>query len=174
MSFLDRSTEELLDLFAAGKNVPGAGSAAALQGAIAGSLLQAVARYSREEGLLNEARERSERLRKAVDEDAAAFKEFWHSRTSEALAQATEIPIAIARDCAALAAMGLELHERGFRNARGESAAAALAALAAGESALYAARLNVGFSKDRVLEEEIRSLAGELRGLRRRLEEVTG
>ena len=40
-SFLDRSTGDLLDLFGAGKNVPGAGSAAALQGALAGSLIQA-------------------------------------------------------------------------------------------------------------------------------------
>jgi formiminotetrahydrofolate cyclodeaminase len=174
MSFLDRSTGDLLDLFAAGKNVPGAGSAAALQGAIAGSLLQAVARYSlksdaRAEGLLSEARERSERLRKAVDEDAAAFQDFWRSRTSEALTKATEIPLAIARDCAALAAMGLELHEKGFKNARGESAAAAWGALAAAETALYVARLN---QVSRA--EEIRSLAGDLRELRQRLEDATG
>lgn len=169
MSFLERSTGDLLDLFAAGKNVPGAGSAAALQGALAGSLIQAVAKYSRDERLLNEARETSERLRKAVDEDAAAFQEFWKSRTSEALALATEIPIAIARDCAALAAMGIELHEKGFKNARGESAAAALSALAAGEAALYVARLNQGSRAD-----EIRSLVGELRELRQRLEDATG
>lgn len=56
MSFLDRPAGELLDLFAAGKTVPGAGSAAALQGALAGSLIQAVARYSRAEGPLTEAR----------------------------------------------------------------------------------------------------------------------
>ncbi|HEX5716829.1 MAG TPA: cyclodeaminase/cyclohydrolase family protein [Thermoanaerobaculia bacterium] len=168
-SFLDRSTGDLLDLFAAGKNVPGAGSAAALQGALAGSLLQAVAKYSRNEGLLNEARERSERLRKAVDEDAAAFQEFWKSRTSEALARATEIPLAIVRDCAALAAMGLDLHEKGFKNARGESAAAAWGALAAAEMALYVARLNLGSSN-----EEVRSLAGDLRELRQRLEDATG
>ncbi|HVG06393.1 MAG TPA: cyclodeaminase/cyclohydrolase family protein [Thermoanaerobaculia bacterium] len=169
MSFSDRSTGDLLDLFAAGKNVPGAGSAAALQGALAGSLLQAVAKYSKAEGLLNEAREKSERLRKAMDEDAAAFQQFWQSRTSEALARATEIPIAIARDCAALAAIGLELHEKGFKNARGESAAAAWGALAAGEAAVYVARLNQASRA-----EELRSLAGELRGLRRRLEDATG
>lgn len=169
MSFLDRSTGDLLDLFAAGKNVPGAGSAAALQGALAGSLIQAVAKYSRDERLLNEARERSERLRKAVDEDAAAFQEFWKNRASEALTLATDIPIAIARDCASLAAMGLELHEKGFKNARGESAAAALSALAAAEAALYVARLNQGSRAD-----EIRTLVGELRELRQRLEDATG
>lgn len=164
-SFLDRSTGDLLDLFAAGKNVPGAGSAAALQGALAASLIQAVARYSRAEEIRHEARERGERLRKAMDEDAAAFQEFWQTRAREALAKATEIPIAIARDCVGLAALGLELHEKGFKNARGESAAAALSALAAGEAALYVARLNMGSPN-----EEIHGLAEELRALRDRIE----
>ena len=45
-SFLDRTTRDLLDLFAAGKNTPGAGSAAALMGALAGSVLQTVAQHT--------------------------------------------------------------------------------------------------------------------------------
>ena len=165
MSFLERPAGDLLDLFAAGKTTPGAGSAAALQGALAGSLIQAVARYSRAEGPLSEARERTERLRKAVDEDAAAFARYWKSRAEEDLLPAIEIPMAIARDCAALAVLALELYETGFRNARGESVAAAWGALAAGESALYAARSNL-----RGKDEAIDSLAGELRALRARIE----
>lgn len=170
MSFLDRPAGELLDLFAAGKTVPGAGSAAALQGALAGSLIQAVARYSRAEGPLNEARERSERLRQAVDEDAAAFARYWKSRAEEDLSRAIDVPMAIARDCAGLAALALELYETGFRNARGESLAAAWGALAAGESALYAARVNLKLSRSQDRAEAIRSLAGELLALRRRIE----
>lgn len=170
MSFLDRSAGDLLDLFAAGKTIPGAGSAAALQGALAGSLIQAVAKYSRAEGPLNEARERSERLRRAVDEDAAAFARYWKSRAQEDLARAIEVPMAIARDCAGLAAMALELYETGFRNARGESLAAAWGALAAGESALYAARVNLKLSADQGPAEAIRALAGELQAIRRRIE----
>lgn len=165
MSFLERPAGDLLDLFAAGRTVPGAGSAAALQGALAGSLVQAVARYSRAEGPLSEARERTGRLRKAVDEDAAAFARYWKSRAEEDLLPAIEIPMAIARDCAGLAVLALELYETGFRNARGESVAAAWGALAAGESALYAARANL-----RGRNEEIDSLAGELRALRARIE----
>lgn len=175
MSFLDRSAGELLDLFAAGKTVPGAGSAAALQGALAGSLVQSVARYSlrsdaRAEALLSEARQRSERLRRAMDEDAAAFARYWKSRSEEDLSPAIEIPMAIARDCAGIAALALDLYETGFRNARGESMAAAWGALAAGEAALYAARVNLKLSQDQGRTEAIRSLAEELRTLRARVE----
>lgn len=170
MSFLDRCAGDLLDLFAAGKTTPGAGSAAALQGALAGSLVQAVARYSRAETTLDEARARSGRLRRAVDEDAAAFARYWQSRAEEDLARAIDVPLAIARDCAGLAVLALDLHETGFRNARGESAAAAWGALAAGEAALYAARVNLKLSKDQDRAAEIHSLGGELRALRGRIE----
>jgi formiminotetrahydrofolate cyclodeaminase len=130
-SFLDRSARELLDLFAAGRNTPGAGSAAALMGALAGSLIQAVAKYTlkaqaptperaeRAETLLKEAGERCERLRAAVDEDAAAFNDFWKNRTDETLKRATDLPMAVAEDCLALAEMGIELYDQGFKNARG-------------------------------------------------------
>ena len=165
MSFLDLAARDLLDLFAAGKTTPGAGSAAALQGALAGSLVQAVARYSRAEEALREARERTDRLRRAVDEDAAAFARYWQSRAEEDLLPAIEIPLAIARDCAGIAVLALDLYETGFRNARGESVAAAWGALAAGESALYAARINL-----RGRDQAIDSLAGELRALRGRIE----
>lgn len=170
MSFLDLSARDLLDLFAAGKTTPGAGSAAALQGALAGSLVQAVARYSRAEELRIQARERSGRLRQAVDEDAAAFARYWQSRAEEDLARAIEVPVAIARDCAGLAGLALGLYETGFRNARGESVAAAWSALAAGEAALYAARANLKLSKDQGRAAEVRSVGEELRALRARIE----
>lgn len=180
-SFLDRTARDLLDLFATGKTVPGAVSAAALQGALSGSLIQAVARYTlksdpRAAALLDSAREKSERLRKAVDEDSAAFRQYWQSRVEEDLRRATEIPIAIAEDCAALAETALDLYEWGFKNARGESAAAALSALAAGEAALRAALLNLKLSNDpdwaARTSEAIRSRAGALRELRERLGEI--
>ncbi|HWM93871.1 MAG TPA: cyclodeaminase/cyclohydrolase family protein [Thermoanaerobaculia bacterium] len=173
MSFLDRPAGDLLDLFAAGKTVPGAVSAAALQGALAASLLQAVARYTKAEALLKEAGERGERLRRAVDEDATAFQQYWGSRVEEDLRRAVDIPIAVAQDCAALAVLGLDLYETGFRNSRGESAAAVLGALAAGEAALYAASQNVKLSKDpgwaALRNEAITSRGRELRELRERL-----
>lgn len=186
-SFLDRPTRDLLDLFAAGRTTPGAGSAAALTGALAGGLIQAAARYTvraqgdfapRAAAILAEAGERSDRLRRAVDEDAAVFERFWkgHKRGEKdeaALRETIEIPLRIAGDCAALAALALELYESGFRNARGESAAAVLQAVAAGEAAAYAARLNLkaagGAEWRPAGEEEAAGLLDRLRGLRERI-----
>lgn len=162
MPFLEHPAGDLLDLFAAGKNVPGAGSAAALQGALAGSLIQAVARYSKAEELLSQAREITDRLRRAVDEDSEAFARYWKSRSQEDLERAIEIPLSIARDCAALAALALQLYETGFKNARGESFAAAWAAIAAGESALYAARANARTPLESSLAEHLRELRNRI------------
>jgi glutamate formiminotransferase/formiminotetrahydrofolate cyclodeaminase len=185
-SFLDRTTRELLDLFATGGNTPGAGSAAALTGALAGSVLQTVARHTlkaaesskrrelyapfreRAEAILEEARDRSLRLREAVDADAAAFDQFWRDRTKEALQRATDIPIEIAEHCAALAEIGLELHEWGFRNAQGEAAAATLSAIAGGETAAHIAHLNLKFAENRGERQD------KVRALRRRLRDLRG
>jgi len=184
-SFLDRTTRDLLDLFAAGKNTPGAGSAAALMGALAGSVLQTVAQHTikaaesskrreayasfreRAEAILEDARDRSLRLREAVDADAAAFDKFWQDRTEENLQRAIDIPIEIAEHCAALAAIGLELHERGFRNAQGEAAAAILSTVAGGETAAYIAHLNLKFAgKEGERQDKVRALRRRLRDLR--------
>lgn len=163
---LNQRVTDLLDLFAAGKNTPGAGSAAALAGAVAGSLLQAVARYSirdaakrgsvdlsgeRAEILLEELRERSRLLSVAVEEDAAAFERFWRLRAGgaeeerrNALEMAVEVPLGIAEQCAVLAEIGAELHDHGFKAARGEASTAVLLAIAGGEAALNIVGLNLG------------------------------
>jgi formiminotetrahydrofolate cyclodeaminase len=185
--FIARTAGELLDLFAAGRNTPGAGSAAALTGALSGSVLQTVARQTikaaespkrrevyapfreRAEAIVEEARDRSLRLREAMDADAAAFDRFWQDRTEENLQRATDIPIEIAGHCAALAEIGLELHERGFRNAQGEAAAATLSAIASGETAAYIAHLNLRSAGD--WAEERKERIGHLR---RRLRELRG
>ena len=185
-SFLDHTTRDLLDLFAAGRNTPGAGSSAAFTGALAGSVLQTVARHTikaaesskrrevyapfreRAEAILEAARDRSLRLREAMDADAAAFDRFWQDRTEENLQRATDIPIEIAEHCILLAEIGLELHESGFKNAQGEAAAATLSALASGETAVYIASLNLRSAGDWAEErkEKLRSLRGRLRDLR--------
>lgn len=162
VSLLDRRATDLLEAFAAGGRTPGAGSAAALTGAVAGSLLQAAARYAikaagrgrgadfleRAEALLEEARERSHRLSLAVDEDAAAFEQYWRDRTDEALRPAIDVPLGIAHECVALAGIGLELYDRGSRSARGEAATALLSAVASGEAAVSIARLNLRLARD--------------------------
>jgi formiminotetrahydrofolate cyclodeaminase len=189
-SFLDHKASDLLDLFAAGKNTPGAGSASALMGALAGSLLQTVARHTlkaaenpkrrepyepfreRASVLLEQAATLSNRLRAAVDEDAAAFERYWKDRTEENLRRAIEVPIEIAEACAALAEIGIELHEHGFRNAQGEAAAAIQSALAGGETAAQAAWLNLKFAAaGNPWRDDVRALRRRLRELRGTVEE---
>jgi glutamate formiminotransferase/formiminotetrahydrofolate cyclodeaminase len=189
-SLLDLPTADLLERFAAAKLTPGAGSAAALLGAVAGSLVQAAARYAikrrpresdapfreRATVLLAEARGRSDRLGQAVEEDAAAFTQYWESRSAEALERATDVPLAIARECVALAEIGLELYERGHRNARGEASTAVLSALAGAEAALHTAWLNLQPAGDAPWvegrREEIHGLRGQFLPLRQRIERV--
>jgi formiminotetrahydrofolate cyclodeaminase len=158
---LSRSSRDLLELFAAGNTTPGAGSSAALMGALAASLAQTVARHTlkaarsgkrrevyapfreRAEALLEQAGDLAGRLRRAVDEDADAFEQFWAERTEEAQRRATEVPIEIAELCLTVARMGLELWERGARSAQGEAGAATLGALAGGATAVHVAHLNL-------------------------------
>ncbi len=72
--------------------------------------------------------------------------------------------------------IGLELYERGHRNARGEAATAVLSALAGAEAALHTARLNLQpagaapwIESRRV---EIQKLRDRLPVLRQRIEAV--
>jgi formiminotetrahydrofolate cyclodeaminase len=178
---------ELLDRFAAGNTTPGAGSAAALMGALAASLAQTVARHTlkaarsgkrreiyapfreRAEALLEQAGELAGRLRRAIEEDAAAFDQFWRERTEETQRRATEVPIEIAEHCLAVAQMGLELWERGARSAQGEASAATLGALAGGETAAHVAHLNLKFAGPGDWAE---SRKRDVRDLRRRLREL--
>jgi len=141
--------------------------------------------------LLAEARELSRQMTQAVDADAAAFDRFWQllgqlrgaseaeradlqARASEALRQATDVPIEIARHCAALSEIGLELYERGHKNARGEAATAALSAIANGEAAAHTAWLNLQSAGAAPWIEsrqaEVRGLRTRLLGCRRRIE----
>ncbi len=189
-TFLDRPVQEMLDLFADGRNTPGAGTAAALSGALAGSLLQTVARHTlratnhgseakasfheRAETLLDQARSRSLLLRAAMDADAAAFDRYWQARSEETLKRATEIPLEIAQHCIALAEIGIELYDWGFKNARGEASAATLIAIAGGEAAEHCARLNLEFAGAHPWaagqREESRSIRHRLRGFRTLIE----
>lgn len=188
-SLLRRSTEDLLDLFAAGRRAPGAASAAALSGAVAASLIQAVAFYTlkgadrredgaplreRAEAIREAAAARSVRLRQAVDEDVVAFEQYWRDRSPESLRRATEIPLAIAEECAALVELGLELYAQGSRSARAEACAAVLGAQAAGESAAYVVRSNLRLATDHgrfaPLQEKADVLRRRLRELRETIE----
>ena len=188
-SFLDREARSLLDRFAAGNTTPGAGSSAALMGAIAASLAQTVARHTlkaarsgkrreayapfreRAEALLAQAGDLADRLRRAVDEDAAAFDQFWAERTEEAQRRATEVPIEIANLCITVAEIALQFYDSGARSSRGEAVAALSGALAGGETAAHVAHLNLKFAGSGAWtesrKEDVRHLRRCLRDLRK-------
>ncbi|MFL6263476.1 MAG: cyclodeaminase/cyclohydrolase family protein [Thermoanaerobaculia bacterium] len=187
-NFLTLQAQDLLAAFAAGNTTPGAGSSAALMGALAASLAQTVARHTlkaarsgkrreiyapfreRAEALLEQAGELADQLRRGVEEDAAAFDRFWAERSEESQRRATEVPIEIAERCLAVARMGLELWERGARSAQGEAAAATLGALTGGETAAHVAHLNLKFAGTGDWAEDkkkgVRELRRHLRDLR--------
>jgi methenyltetrahydrofolate cyclohydrolase len=186
-TLLDYKAQVLLDLIAGGSTTPGAGSSAALLGAVAASLAQTVAQHTlkaarsgkrrevyapfreRAEDLLVEAGVLGESLRDAVDEDAVAFDRFWEERTEVARRRATEVPIEIAALCVAVADIALDLHDLGARSSQGEAIAALSGALAGGETAAHIAHLNLKFAG---AGEWAESRKKDVRDLRRRLREL--
>ena len=182
-SLLDYKAQDLLELIAGGSTTPGAGSSAALMGAIAASLAQTVAFHTlkaarrevyapfrdRAETLLAEAGIWGERLRDAVDDDTVAFEVFWETRTDEAQRRATEVPIEIATCCVEVAEIALELHDLGARSSEGEAIAALSGALAGGETAAHIAHLNLKFAGAGDWAE---SRKRDVQDLRRRLREL--
>lgn len=83
-------------------------------------------------------RREAKTLREKYDQDQALRREI------AATKPATEIPIRIASIALRVADDGIFLVERGFVAARGESQSGLLSALAAADSAIYVARLNIG------------------------------
>lgn len=157
-SLLDRPTREALDQFGGGI-VPGAGSAAALTGALAAKLARAADR----EALHPELERLATELIALVDRDAQAFATFWRlfkaakkkgppsgseaATLTEAQREATSTPLAIAEACRKVATIARELTQSGLPAARAEAVTAEKLAGAAAESAVYVVRENLRFAR---------------------------
>jgi len=158
-----------VEAVAAGTPAPGGGAVAALAGALAGALAAMVARltagkrsYAAVAAEMGALTGQAEVLRAAllarVDEDAAAYTAVLAARrlpqsTPEershrdvalqaALTQATEIPLATARDALAVLELLKAVAQTGLRSAVGDAATGAWLAHAAVQSAALTARLN--------------------------------
>jgi formiminotetrahydrofolate cyclodeaminase len=152
MRLQDLSVAAFLDRLAAGTPTPGGGSAAALAGALGGSLLQMVCRLTigRDEArpheaalgaMLGQAADLEGRLRGLVDEDAVAYdqvmaalrlpkgtdedKAVRRAALRRANAAATETPLRTAEACHALLGLAAELAATGNRNALSDMGSAA-------------------------------------------------
>ncbi len=182
--------EEFTQQLAAGTPTPGGGSAAALAGALAASLVQMVCdltlgkdRYREHEETVRTIRQRAEALRKdlliLVDRDAEAYDAVMRAlrlpkgteaekrRRGEVLARAnlfaTETPMATADACVVLMALAIELAHKGNQNALSDVGAAALLAYAGLRGGVMNVRANL-----KGIEPE--ELVAKLRDRVRRLE----
>jgi formiminotetrahydrofolate cyclodeaminase len=171
VTLVDLTTAELLDRIASPDPTPGGGSAAALAGAVAAALVTMVAAMPktrtgsgderrRLDDVLASARAEGERLRRLVDEDAAAYQAVIAARrlpretegekaarqqaVEAATSAATDVPLRTARACLAVLQQAVAAAEHGNPNARSDATSAAALAWAGLAGALENVRINLG------------------------------
>jgi methenyltetrahydrofolate cyclohydrolase len=171
----DLSLAEFTEALASGAPTPGGGSASALAGALAASLVAMVARntaanpsFAERAGVLREieaeAEERRGELVGLVDEDAAAFdrvmasfrlpKETEEQKQARSLQiqagyrGAVEPPLAVCRHALGVLALAARVAELGNPNAVSDAGVAALLGASALEGAAFNVEINLGSIKD--------------------------
>lgn len=186
---IDQPLRVFLDDLASGTPTPGGGAVAALSGAMAAGLLTMVCdltigkkQYAEFEDEACKLRERAEGLRaelqKLAQADVDAFNRlmaaFKLPRTTDADAasrraaiqkvtrQATEVPLAVARACAALLPLCAPLARGGNRNAASDVGVAALMLRSAVPSALLNVEINLAVLEDQIFVRQTRAHAEDL------------
>lgn len=171
----DCSLSHFLDRLSSGEPAPGGGSASALAGAVAASLVCMVCRLTlgrakfaavsaRLQATLEQAEILQARLTAAIDADAQAYEAVVSAyalpRADEvqraartqalqaALKQATCVPLAVARDCARVLEMARFVSEAGNPNAASDAAASRYLALAGLRGALGNVAINLPLITD--------------------------
>lgn len=178
-----------LEKTASGEPVPGGGSAAALNGALAAALIEMVANltigrkgFAAVEPEMRAAAARAAAARaelaEAIDRDAAAYGAVLQAfrmpkgdeaeRAARAAAvqaafrQAAEVPLAVGRRALELLALGEAVIDRGNPNAASDGAAGVLAARMAVRAAVYNVRINLAGIADPQLVAALRAEADRL------------
>jgi formiminotetrahydrofolate cyclodeaminase len=171
----DHKITEYLDKAAAGTAVPGGGSVAALNGALAAGLTEMVARltagkkgYEAVEGEMTRLAEKALQLRgrltAAIDKDADAYTEVMAAyrlpkttdeekalrkqKIEDAIKEAALVPLEVGRDALAVIDLAGQAISRGNKNAASDGAAAAMNARTAALAAIYNVRINLGSIQD--------------------------
>ncbi len=177
------SLEDFISKLSAGTPTPGGGSAAALSGALAASLVQMVCeltlgreKYKAHDAAVSSIREKAGGLRRdllaLVDRDAAAYDEVIKAvrmpkesdedltarkdALSKANLFATETPMAVADACAALMTMAIDLAHKGHPNALSDVGTAALLAYAGLRGGAMNVRINLKGIADEAYAEKAR------------------
>jgi methenyltetrahydrofolate cyclohydrolase len=146
----------LLDALAAPQPSPGAGSAAALVGAMAAAVCAKVARVNDDGGALAQASALSRRLTSLAERNAGHFESALSElerrdddvRLGRALDQALETPLRIAEACADVAALASELGVRARPDLQADARSATALAAGATRAASLLVEVNLSATQD--------------------------
>jgi formiminotetrahydrofolate cyclodeaminase len=185
----DHKITEYLDKAAAGTAVPGGGSVAALNAALAAGLTEMVANltigkkgYETVEDEMKTIAEEASQLRTkltaAIDQDADAYTEVMAAyklpkttdddialrkqKIQEAIKHAALVPLEVARDALAVIELAGQAIRKGNKNAASDGAVAAMNARTGALAAIYNVKINLGSINDDSFADK---LAQEVRGL---------
>ena len=185
----DLSVTDYLARTASGDPVPGGGSAAALNAALAAGLIEMVARltvgrksFEAVDAEMRAVADRAAALRQKltgdIDRDSEAYTQVLGAfgmpkATPEekaararaiqaAFRQAARVPLGVARDALQAMALGRQVIARGNPNAASDGAAGVLAARMAARTAVYNVRINLGSITDEGFTTELRAEADRL------------
>jgi formiminotetrahydrofolate cyclodeaminase len=185
----DLSIRDYLANTASGDPVPGGGSSAALNAALAAALTEMVAQltigrknFESVDAELRAVAEKASSLRQKlvqdIDRDSASYtlvlKAFQMPKATEvekagraravqeAFKQSALVPLGVARDAVALMDLGRTVVSKGNPNAASDGAAGVLAARMAARTAVYNVKINLASIKDEKFVSELSSEADRL------------
>ena len=186
---VDNSIFEYLDRASAGTAVPGGGSVAALNAALAASLTEMVANLTigkkgydaveqEMKDLAGKASDLRGKLTAAIDKDADAYTEVMDAyrlakttdeekvlrkqKIQEAIKHAALVPLEVARDALAVLDLAGQAIRKGNKNAASDGAVAAMNARTAALAAIYNVRINLGSIEDEGFVEKLEEEVNEL------------
>ena len=186
---VDHKIIEYLDKAAAGTAVPGGGSVAALNAALAAALTEMVANltigkkgYEAVEDDMKALADRAAKLRikltGSIDKDADAYTgvmaAFKLPKTTDAetavrkqkiqyaIKHAALVPLEVARDAVAVIELAGEAIDKGNKNAASDGAVAAMNARTGALAAIYNVKINLGAIDDERFVEELTQEVKEL------------
>ena len=172
---VNKSILEYLNSASAGTAVPGGGSVAALNGALAAALTEMVANLTvgkkgyeavaeEMKVLAGEALKLRDRLTASIDRDAEAYtavmaayrlskttdeeKALRRQKIEQAIKHAALAPLEVSRDALAVIDLAARAIARGNKNAASDGAVAAMNARTAALAAIYNVRINLGLIHD--------------------------
>ena len=172
---VDNTITDYLDKAAAGTAVPGGGSVAALNAALAAGLTEMVANltigkkgYEAVEDEMKTLAEKASRLRikltAAIDRDADAYSEVMAAyklpkatdeetavriqKIQDAIKHAALVPLEVARDALAVIELAGQAIRKGNKNAASDGAVAAMNARTGALAAIYNVKINLSSIRD--------------------------